>query len=277
MPDLKKRIPFFLLVLVCIMLVNFVIMVLPRYLTSRTDAEGPVESKENPYSPWPLSFPKMLGGVILMEKLGPPLALTDAQARSLVEILHLLGRSWKAVHDAERGIKGVLSDPQQQYILRNKHEFEKFEYVRSHMPEFLKGDSIGAAMWLMEKRSKENTNDRSYARPQKTYLLTVFDMSTGIYMMDSADGLALTPVQAREILPFYHGLNEPLKSVGDCTDRMRNLLTADQIRYTQSHMLQVTHAKRVPFVAQHEKGPYDDALIWFVIRMMEKRLPAKAK
>jgi hypothetical protein len=96
-------------------------------------------------------------------------------------------------------------------------------------------------------------------------------MATGIYMMDGAGDLAVTPGQARSILPLFVKLNEPLRHVGDCTDRMRSLLTADQIAYIQSHMTQVTRAKRVPFDARYDKGPYDDALIWHVVLMLEKK------
>jgi hypothetical protein len=213
----------------------------------------------------------MLGGIIVMEKAGPPLALSREQARDLVPVLHLLGRSWKAVHDIERGIKSVLGDGQQQYILRNKHEFERFEFVRDNTPPFLKGDSIGAAMWLMERRAKEASLRPDPEKARKAYLLTVFDMATGIYMMDGAGDLAVTPGQARSILPLFVKLNEPLRHVGDCTDRMRSLLTADQIAYIQSHMTQVTRAKRVPFDARYDKGPYDDALIWHVVLMLEKK------
>jgi hypothetical protein len=268
-----------LTVLAIIMVLNLALIVLVRTAAKDSHQESPLKDaqEDSPYAPWPLSYPKMCGGILLFEKDARSLAVTPDQARRLLPILHRLGACWREIMISTDRVKNSLNAAQREYIFRNKHTFETTAFVRKNIPSSLGGNSLKAAAWVLEKRSKEPKGGASLReQPEDDRLLTIFDMATGIYMMDGIPDLAADRDQALALLPVFRTIQKPVDEMGKCTREMADLLSKSQIAHIQSHMLQVTHMKRSAFDGSGDKGPYGDRLIWLIIQLLEKRSGVKA-
>jgi len=83
------------------------------------------EKGGGPYSPYPVSFPKVLGGLLYFEKNQPKLATTPEQCEKLIPILDGMGRAWKQAIDMNKGIRMLLTPQQADYVflipLRSKY------------------------------------------------------------------------------------------------------------------------------------------------------------
>ncbi len=224
----------------------------------------------SPYAPWPLSFPKMLGGIVCLEAQGGDLALTREQAYRMAPVLHGLGAAWMQVHVAEEALVPMLDDAQQAYVRAHKAEFEtsrfgnKIPQSAAHPGE---NRTVRVALDVLEEAARSGV-DRPAAPPTALQGMTVFDLCTGVYMLRDDAERCVGRAQARRMLPVLRGVVEPLSTVQARQRDMAGILTRTQIRYIQSHMVEVTAAKRSAF-GGGEVGPYRDPLIWHVIRMLE--------
>ncbi len=226
------------------------------------------------YYPWPLSFPKMCGGIIMLEEgTDGRLKLSREQARRMLPVLHVLGASWQEIHWIERHAETCMSDRQAAFICAHKPEYEQTSFA-DRMPrarDSLTNSTLNAAATVLRQRLRGGVRHRpatASSRPRER--MTLFDLCSGIWDMDSDPDLACDSSQARALLPLVTHAKACDRQVKKCEADMRGVLTEEQVDCMYRHMPELTDAKRRAF-DRPDRGPYDDPLVWTTIELVAHR------
>jgi len=225
-----------------------------------------------PSGSWPLTHPKMCAGILLADRAGGETALTEAQARGLVPVLHGLGAAWQKVVGTEDAIRAVLTKQQRDHIYDFKELFEDPRFIEEYFPG---GTHLQTCYTLLRERAAEPSpqGDESRRDPQPVdddFIITYSDMLTGVYMLERTPDMAISPEQARQMLELYEAID--IATVKQAERDLADLLVEPQVKYIQDHMPEINVLKKQAFDGEHEKGLYGDPLIWMTIEEVQKKV-----
>ncbi|MCZ7581836.1 MAG: hypothetical protein M5R36_00085 [Deltaproteobacteria bacterium] len=229
----------------------------------------------SPYTAYPLSFPKVLAGLLYFDKKIPSLAATADQCEKMIPILKGMGAAWGSTHDMTEKLHKVLTKKQEAFVAKNKKEIEKMssfakatEVMRKHYPNEPGMGGLAGAAHLCTLRIRENTAPRGEDPATGDMILTQFDIGTGIILMEDHPDLKISTDQARRMLPMFQELDEHTKTVDLFFQQLTGLLTDEQIAAVGPNIKEITELKFATF--KNPGGSFHDPLINTVLQYCEK-------
>lgn len=225
-----------------------------------------------PAAAWPLTHPKICGGIILTSERGSEASLSAEQARNMLPLLHALGYAWQQAIEQEAAIRAVLTPQQRRYVFEHKAVLEDPHFIEETFPS---GDHLQACHDLLARRAEEKSPERIETpedpdAADDVGIITFSDMLTGIYVMEDEPGLAVDAEQAARLALLYRGMD--LSEVKRCERELSELLTAPQVKYIQDHIEEISRLKRDVFSGDRDTGFYGDPLIWKAIQTADRTL-----
>jgi len=246
---------------------------------------GPPE-EGSPYLPKPLSFPKVLGGLLYYEKNLPDLALQPAQCRRLIPVLEGMGETWHASNQIEKELQKLLTVNQEKFIIANKRDIEKMSNINRTMAVFNKrypgraqmmnGKFFSFAMQLCLIRMEENVKKRREPLSNGEALITIFDIGTGVVWMDEDPELTISSEQAQQMLPIFVKLTASNEIVNTYFELLKAALTQPQLDAVGPNIKDITELKFKVF-RENPGGPFNDPLINTVLELCRERATEKSK
>lgn len=224
---------------------------------SRPSAVGPDAKISSPYSPYPMSFPKMLAGILYWEYEKPSMQVSNEQAQQLIEPVAILSKSWQGVLYAEDAVKYALSCAQLKFTGSNKQRFERGDSPtrRSYRPladRYLIYE-VGAALALLRERVKESDSVRFEPCPKEKLVEkgasidlggSFTDVASAILAMETEPELRIGSRQAVPLLKIFEDAATAERTTVIHEERIRNILTKKQILAIGEDIIAVTQMKQ---------------------------------
>lgn len=258
----------------------------------------PPDQVGGPYMPWPVSFPKMLPGMVLLDRDAPQLAVKPRQARAMLPHVRAMGDAWKRVRDVEIKMRMLLEFRQDLYMSRHKHEREvstAVDAMRQDFPSAPAGENLNVYVALTMCRRKAGTpvpaalakkaqawlraplQPQQYVQRPGTEWLTVFDQGIGIYHLEreTDPDYPLTREQAAMLVPLLEAARAPIRAVAQHERAVADAFTSDQIAYIQQHMAELYKVRTgefsYPGKTVTQENAYHDIVFLKSIQFLEKR------
>jgi len=204
----------------------------------------------SPYSPWPLSFPKILGGLLYFEDHRPELSVSAEQCREILPQVEGMGLAWSQVMGLHELLRHLLTPAQEAYVWEHKRHLETaagqaeaqalLDVAFAERSADAPSPTVEA---LCRLRSEEGPLDSDYARAAGERVITPQDISTGIVFMEQDPALRITPFQAAQILPLLEKFETYNQVVGLYFLAMLEQVNHDQIAGVQSDIAQIVPYK----------------------------------
>jgi len=245
--------------------------------------DGPHSEMEDwgPYSFYPVSFPKILGGFLYFEEKRPALAVTRSQCAALIPVLEEMGADWAKAIELNEEMKLLLTPEQVQFVLEHKSELERpvnMVGIQEHLRRILgTGDGPARGDFFQEfcrRRAASGPHDPDYPRSDGDALITATDISSGLVLLEVEGDpeSRLTPYQAAELNALfrrYFQYNQRVQS-GFC-DGVMTLVTDDQFEGVKQDIKEIISYKKVIF--ETDTGTFQqDPLFDRVIEMCRQKL-----
>lgn len=232
-----------------------------------------------PYSAYPVSFPKVLGGFLFFEEHRPNLVVTKEQCEQMLPILDDMGKAWKEAMDVNEELKKLLTPEQEQYVVKHKSELEKVSTqmkVWDHLGRIL-GRRVDpgtghAFAEFCRRRAASGPHNADYKRAKCEEIITVSDISSAFVFMEEDDPkIKLTPYQGAMMEPLFNRFDRYNGMVQGYFDRILRLTRSDQIEGVKRDIKEIIPYKRVIFetdTGTTQRGPLFDR----VIKMCRQKL-----
>lgn len=220
-------------------------------------AVGPNATLASPYSPYPMSFPKMLAGILYWEYVKPDMQVTREQAQQLIEPVSILSKSWQGVLYAEDAVKYALTCEQLKFTGTNKQRFERGDSpTRNRMRPVADRYviyEVGAALGLLRERVK-STETRPFTPCPKEKLVekgasidmggSFTDVAAAILAMEDQPTLRIGAQQAIPLLKIFEDAATAERITVVNEERIRNVLTKTQIQAIGQDIIPITQMKQ---------------------------------
>lgn len=250
----------------------------PGFMPS-DNAPGPgFENEGGPYSPYPVSFPKVLGGLLFFEEKLPKLAATAEQCEELIPVWDGMGRAWKQADDINKNLRKLLTPQQENYILEHKSDFEQTSFHRKAW-ELLNqkittnknpGEFVSISEYCLQ-RAAEAKGNPDYERATGKDIITNSDISIAIVFMDDDPNLRISPYQGGEFGPLFRKINSFNGVTESYFTIVKQIVTSEQIEAVKEHIKEIIPYKKSVFENVKE-GSKRDPLFDAVIKMCEKKV-----
>ena len=259
--------------------------------TEKTAAESPSDEKPaasltpeqgGPYLPYPLSFPKVLAGLLYFEESRPAMAPTRAQCAEFLPALDSLASTWPEVLKLTKRLHRILTPMQERYIVENKSELEK---TSAHLKasailkerlgarpsgSVMDSEHFAAMAEFCRQRAVEKKEDLSKGGATGRALITHCDIATGLLLMEAMPALQMSSSQAREMAPLFDRLARLSGAVDGAFQKIRSVLTKEQIEAVKEDIEKITKVKFSVFDRGADVED-EDPLIGHVIQMCRSK------
>ncbi len=195
-----------------------------------------------PYDPWPLSFPKVLGGLLYFEEHQPQLVVSAEQCHRILPHVHGMGQAWQQLMAMHPQMVQLLTPAQERWIFEHKSELETAaaqQEARQRLARALgeppqRGEDLSVTD-LCELRAAGDA-EADYERATGERAIVYQDIATGIVFMDEDPELRITPYQAAALGPLLGDQERYNQVVGFYFQWMLEALRDEQVQGVQDHI-----------------------------------------
>jgi hypothetical protein len=224
--------------------------------------ERPVEQATgSPYDPWPLSFPKVLGGLLYFEEQQPELVVSTDQCHRILPQIHGMGMAWQQVMSLQPRMVALLTPEQERWIFEHKGELEtaasqrearqRIALALGQPSEQAPGLSV---VDLCAHRAQGDASD-DYERATGELAIVQQDIATGLVFMDDDPALRITPYQAARLGPLFEDHGRYNQVVGFYFQWMLDALDEAQVLGVQEHIRAIVPYKSAIYDAAAPAAP----------------------
>jgi len=217
-----------------------------------------------PYNAFPLSHPKVLGGLLYFEAKLPALAVTRAQCTELVPLLKRMGKAWMNTLKLNPQLRSYLTEAQERHLIKNKSLYEAtqtHQKAQHILEKKLKeaGDSghAGQIARFFKLRAAEGAAGPVVPRTQFQDALTNSDITTGLLLMESDTALRLTPGQAKAMAPLLDKIESQEDEVREGFTALIPIMSEQQIQGVIDHIKEIVPYKAMVFGQPGSAGEID--------------------
>ena len=244
--------------------------------------DGPPSEREDwgPYSFYPISFPKVLGALLYFEEHRPALGATKSQCVAMIPVLEEMSTSWAEAIRLNEEMKRVLTPAQVRFVMDNKSELERpvnMIQIQEKLAGLLGEKDHRAPIAVQDfcrKRAEEGPHDPDYPRSAGTEIITAFDISSGVILMEVEGDpeLHLTPYQGGKLAPLFERyFNHNHVVQGLFCDPLLGLFSVEQGEGLKENIKEVISYKKLIFETD-DGTVYRDPLFDRVIRLCRSKL-----
>ena len=260
----------------------------PKHL--RTFPSGPNDvpletpKGDDPRLPYHLSYPKLITGLLYLEKSSPELAVTPAQCKDLIPAFDALGTISREIFDTEKALLLSLTDKQRDYIIKNWKTLDEYpardkanEYLEKKYNIPLTLDEFGAIALFCKKRAAEGVSGPAVKIPSKDEKSVELPpvpqavLSTGLLTMDENPDLRISSAQAEKIGPMFETLSLSNENSNQHELTIKNTVTSEQIEGF-AKKIEKDQTLGLSGYNRHSGGANNDPLYSSIIELCQSKI-----